>query len=225
MKRSMHFLSIALVTLMAAPALAQMRSRDYRQSQPVQRYVSPSVSSYSPSAGTPGTIVTIRGQNFARGTMVVYGGNLVTPTRVTASAITFAIPARSRSQSIALRVPGIRGDLSVGSFAVRSPAPPPRSYDPVWSLEQDLRSSRSNRRARSQRSLLQRWERAFLADRQVRNELALHAERTASLQRMLRLASHRRDASLRARINVAMARENARHQRQMQILRANFRFG
>jgi hypothetical protein len=196
MKRYIPIAALAALTMFAAPAAAQY-NRDHRSSSQALRSIS--VSDFSPKVGVAGTSVTIRGNNFVRGTRVVYDGRLITPTRITSTSITFTVPARSNSSRIALRVPNSRRDIAVGSFQVRA--------QPVV-----------NRRLTQQQ-----FERAFLADSRTRAELRLHNERMSRLNQMLRLAGELRDSSLQARIRVAIQSENNRHQRQMAQLRAQFR--
>jgi hypothetical protein len=199
MKRTFSIAALAALTMLAAPAAAQYspNNRDHRSNWQTP---SPSVSSFSPRIGTAGTAVTIQGRNFVRGTRVVYDGKLITPSRLTATSLTFTIPRGSNSSSIALRIPNARRDVAVGSFQVRVPPA-------------------VNSRVRQHRS-----ERAFLADSKTRSEVALHNGRMARLNQMLRLAGELRDASLQARIRVAISNERTRHQRQMASLRASFRY-
>jgi hypothetical protein len=200
MKRYIPIAALAALTMFAAPAAAQYspNNRDHRSTWQTSRAVS--VTNYSPRVGTAGTAITIQGRNFVRGTRVVYDGKLITPSRLTATSLTFTIPRGSKSSSIALRLPNTRRDVTVGSFQVRVP--------PVV----------------NSRVAQQRFERAFLADSKTRSELALHNGRMARLNQMLRLAIELRDSSLQARIRVAISNENNRHQRQMASLRASFRY-
>lgn len=158
----------------------------------------PSVRSYWPHAGAPGTTVTIYGHNFARSTKVIYGNTLVTPSRVTATSISFAVPRYARDASIALRAPNRRWDMSVGTFDVVRHAYPSYSYKTT------------------------RWRRAFLASAPVKAELSMHSLRMARLERMkLRTRSLR----LIARIDAAIRRENRRHATAMTELEVAFRLG
>lgn len=105
--------------------------------------------------------------------------------------------------------------------AKRAPRPfygaPARTHsDPVWKTEQELSKTRRSRRTGSAARLRTRWNRTFLVSPQVRAELELHARRIARLERMLRLAHYRQRAGLR--IQVAIWKENARHDRRMSRL-------
>lgn len=157
----------------------------------------PSVRGYWPHAGTAGTTVTIRGENFARATKVIYGGTLVIPRRVTGTSITFDVPRYASDASIALRAPNRRWDLRVGAFDV-----------------QEIYRSYPYKTAR--------WRRAFLASTPVKAELSMHSLRIARLERM---KLRTRSASLTVRINAAIRRENRRHATQMTELEVAFRLG
>lgn len=89
--------------------------------------------------------------------------------------------------------------------------------------EAELAASREQRRIESRASIRANWEAAFLADPQTAAELALHAQRLAKLQRMLRIAESVDNGKVVARIEVSMETEGNRHESRMSVLKANFK--
>lgn len=209
----------------------------------------PVVTGFTPRRGPAGTAVTIQGEHFGRGTTAVFGGSPVAST-VTPSAITFTVPPGASTGAIALRRPGTP-DLVVGTFRVRADRRGEaqrraleeqlrREAEAAWRARQAQRAadrtariealrqqeaalaqSRAERRAAQLVALRERWEQAFLRRPEVIAELALHAQRTAQLERMLRIAEAQKD-DLVVRIELLIRREAARHQQRMSDLRAAF---
>lgn len=210
------------------------------------------VSSYWPRKGAGGTLVTIRGQNFSEGTKVMLGNDPIQPKEVTPTQITFRIPPKSSgTQPVRLQVPNSRRLYVVGGFEVsdvdpvaerkRIEAERRRAAKQRWKerrkelaksreerrrrlaeREAELRETRERRRQERMAEVRARFRAAFLADPQTQAELALHAERIARLHRMLRLAEANADGNLVVRIEVALDRENQRHDTRMATLQSSF---
>jgi hypothetical protein len=87
------------------------------------------------------------------------------------------------------------------------------------------RATREQRRAERIAEIQARWKRAFLADDDTQDELTLHAQRMAEIVRMRDLADLTANAKLAVRIEVALSRENDRHDRRMTALQASFQAG
>lgn len=191
--------------------------------------------------------MTIHGQRFDPDVRVLFGGQPVTPTSVTPTSITFAIPAGSSGGLIQVRYPNLP-DLVAGAFEVAEAAAPPVVI-PVdtwraearrrWAerraqlaateaarlaalaaREETLRTTRAERRLQRLAAMRAEFEENFLAQEAAREELALHAERTARIGRMERLADARAAEALAVRIGILMQRETQRHQQRMDDLRA-----
>lgn len=210
------------------------------------------ISSYAPQKGKAGTAVTIRGKNFAPGTMVLVGDKQVKPTVLKDTKITFRIPKGSTgTESVRLQVPNSRRLFVVGGFEVanfdavaerkRREAERKRAAEERWKQRQkelaksakerrerlakreaELRESRERRRQERLAEIRARFRAAFLADAQTQAEMALHAQRVARLQRMLRLAEANASGALVVRIEVAIDRENQRHENRMGALESSF---
>jgi hypothetical protein len=208
------------------------------------------VTSFWPSSGPPGTLVTIRGQRFDPSVRLVLGGELVRATTVTPTSITFAVPPRSQGGLLLLREPR-HPDFVIGTFEVGRPLvrprPPPRAslrevarrrwldrrgqlaateaarLEALRAQEEALRLSRAERQRERRAAVRAEFERAFLDLQATQDELSLHAERGARLERMSRLAEARLDEALGVRIGVLLQREERRHQQRMNDLRAAFR--
>lgn len=209
------------------------------------------VTAFAPRSGPPGTVVTIHGQRFGPGFSLVVGGQPVVPTGVTPTSITFRMPRAMQNGLILLRQPN-RPDVMVGTFEVGR-APPPRRarhadfqdvarrrwterraqlaateaarLEALRAQEESLRVSRAERRRRRLAAMRADFEAALLALPAAKDELALHAERIARLDRMSRLAEARLDDRLGVRIDVLRQREEQRHQERMNDIRAAFRAG
>jgi hypothetical protein len=191
--------------------------------------------------------VTIHGQRFNPDVRVFFGGQPVTPSSVTPTSITFAVPASSTGGLIQVRYPNMQ-DLVVGSFEVaQAVAPPVVIPMDTWrdearrrwaerrallaateaarlaalaAQEEARRATRAERRLQRLAAMRAEFEQAFLAEEAAKEELALHAERTARIGRMERVADARIAEDLAVRIGVLMQRETQRHQRRMDDLRA-----
>jgi len=90
------------------------------------------------------------------------------------------------------------------------------AYETHW---KDLRARRAERRAKRLASYRAQWKANFLVNQQVRTELALHSDRMARLNQMMRLAEVDNLAKLVVRIQVAQTRETRRHKRRMITIR------
>jgi hypothetical protein len=88
--------------------------------------------------------------------------------------------------------------------------------------EEELANTREERRHQRIEAIRAKWEAAFLSSEEAQAEIALHAERMARLDRMRRLAEANDDGKLVVRIDVAIERENGRHDTRMETLKANF---
>ncbi len=204
------------------------------------------VSGFWPREGRPGTKVIIRGENFADGTVVLLGDAELAGARVSPNRIEVAIPRAAAAGMISLRVPGRHRGLAVGSFAVTKKAAPKR---PTWrteaekrwnerrkkfaktraereaalqAQEQQLAATREQRRQQRIAARRAQFEADFLADADTVAELELHADRSARLQRILRLASADDMKAIGVRVEIAIAKEDARHDARMKDLRAAF---
>ncbi len=204
------------------------------------------VSGFWPRQGRPGTKVIIRGENFANGTAVLLGDTELTGARVSPNQIEVAIPRRATAGMLTLRAPGAHRAFAVGSFEVTAKAPPKR---PVWRTdaekrwterrrhfakseaerlaalqaeEAQLAATREQRRQERIAARRAKFEADFLAAPDTVVELELHADRMARLQRMLRLASADDMKGIGVRVEIAIARENSRHDMRMNDLRAAF---
>jgi hypothetical protein len=80
-------------------------------------------------------------------------------------------------------------------------------------------SQRYAREAESRRLLEARWGQEFYYRPECRYEIALDANRTARLERIIDIANDNHDLALAARARNILARENARHAREMIALR------
>ncbi len=198
--------------------------------QPVQPL--PTVLSYAPLTGPAGTTVTVVGRNFEAGTYVTYDGKLLAPSLITNRKLEFAIPAGASDGVISIRGPSARAATTVGAFDVVTPKPAPTwgvnvNANASWrvrfdSSERERVQSRRGRRANRAKQYQQRWRRAFLRDTKTQAELTLHARRIAKLERMKRIATARDNARLARRIDIAIKRENLRHDRKMTQLEQAF---
>jgi hypothetical protein len=210
------------------------------------------VSNFGPRQGPPGTEVTIRGRGLDRDVALSFGGRELRPRRVTPTAVTFVVPPQSTSGPILFRPRGAP-DVVVGMFEVTPQPPPRMRRDERRAMrraeaerrwrerqatlaateaarwealrreEERLRQTREERRRRRVLELHGRFDRAFLAQPAVMDELALHAERIARLDRMQRLADVEKNTRLAVRVQVLRAEEEERHQARMADLRALYR--
>ena len=83
-------------------------------------YLPPSVTSFSPSSGTPGTSVTINGANFLNASAVRFNGVSAAYTVNTVTRITATVPAGASSGTISVTAPA-GGGSSATSFNVLVP--------------------------------------------------------------------------------------------------------
>ena len=208
------------------------------------------VSDFTPREGPAGTIVTIHGRHFGRNLTLVYGDQTLAPTSMTEDTITFAVPRQAGENLIVLRRAG-RPDVAVGTFAQAERARPydrdrlraerRAAAERRWQARQRalaksaaereaalqreeaaLRQAREARRQQRMAALRTQWEQKFLAQEDVREELALHADRSARLSRALRLAEARNNGGLAIRIQVLIDTETARHDRRMADLKTAY---
>jgi hypothetical protein len=205
----------------------------------------PIVSNYWPMKGEPNTKVVIRGENFAADTSVVWGTTTISTVHVAPTEITFTVPKDAKSGRITLRHNG-HSDLAVGTFEVahldpsdakRADADREHAAESAWKdrqkaiskdraardkdlakQEHDLEASRDQRREKEATEVRARWQQPALYDPDVQAELTLHAKRMADLERMDRLAAARADGKLDVRVQIAIAKENDRHQQRMTTL-------
>ncbi len=82
----------------------------------------PVISGLSPASGAPGTVITVSGTGFASGQVVKFGETVVTPTAVSATALTLVVPTALADGAYKVTVDGVE---SASSFALSNPVPPP----------------------------------------------------------------------------------------------------
>jgi len=210
----------------------------------------PTVSSYWPSKGKAGQRVMIRGRNFSPDTRVIWGPDEVRAAKVKDDVIEFQVPPTAQSATILLKGKGGR-DLIVGNFEVanydaeadarRIEADRVAAAQVAWSTQQakwakdqaarqaaldadwqQREQTREQRREQRIQEIHAKWQAAFLADEETQSELTLHAERTAELTRAKDVASVTANQKLGVRIDVALGRENDRHDQRMGALQAAF---
>jgi hypothetical protein len=97
----------------------------------------PTVSSFTPSSGSPGSAVTISGSGFTGATAVTFNGTVATFTVVSDSAITATVPTSATTGPIAVTTPAGTG-TSQGSFTVTSS--PSSSYYSLVTADPALRA-------------------------------------------------------------------------------------
>jgi hypothetical protein len=184
----------------------------------------------------------------------VYAGKAVKGAKVTATQIKFQVPKDATTGLIALRA-GKARDLSVGTFEVVPKYDPEaerkkaeeearKKAEAAVAARQkqlakeraereaalqkryeELSATREQRRAARAAEIRARWALAFLADPDTQDELALHAQRIAELERMRDLAELTADSKLALRVEMLRTREDERHQQRMTALEAAFRAG
>ena len=85
----------------------------------------PTITSFSPASGLPGTVVTVTGTNFTGATaLTLNGGAVASFTVVSATQITFTVPVAATSGTIAVTTPGGMA-TSATAFTVLLPNPVP----------------------------------------------------------------------------------------------------
>ncbi len=223
----------------AAPAIASAApSHEWKLDRPV-------VSRFWPAKGDPGTKVTIHGQNFTTDSVVVWGGATVPGAHVTPTEISFTVPHDAKTGELEVRE-GPR-DLPVGTYDVehydaardqaKLDADRRQQAELVWKTRQstlakdaaargadlakrehDLEATRDKRREVEMSELRTKWRAPALANPDVQAELTLHGQRVAELDRMDRLATAKADGKIAVRIQVALAKENDRHEQRMSTL-------
>jgi hypothetical protein len=77
----------------------------------------PTVSSFAPSSGAVGTVVTVNGTNMASASAVSFGGVATAPATVSATQVKAAVPAGARTGQVGVTNPGGTGS-SVATFKV-----------------------------------------------------------------------------------------------------------
>jgi len=89
----------------------------------------PAISSFAPSSGGAGTLVTIAGTNLAGATSVTFGGAGAGFTQVSPTELTATVPAAAVTGPIAVTAPGGTATSST-AFTVTAPVPPSESPNP-----------------------------------------------------------------------------------------------
>jgi IPT/TIG domain len=221
-----------------------------RGGRPPYRGPKPIIIDYWPRHGSVGTEVTIHGRRFGSQLQVLFGNQVITPSRRADNFLTFKVPRHRGDAFVSLRVSGWR-DLPIGRFDVsgrnaqlereRRREARRVSAERWWQArrrqiarnaaareaalraeEARLAREREARRKRRIAELRRRWEQRFLVQQDVRVELALHAERNARLERMLRLAEAGDFGPLAIRIRMMVDFEEMRHQQRMDDLKAAY---
>jgi hypothetical protein len=219
----------------------------------VWRLERPTVSSYWPVKGKPGSRIVIRGRNFPASTAVMWGDQQLNGAKVTPTEIVVAVPANASNGTLLLRTDRSPRALIVGNFEVvdgydaaaeaarvaeearkraeaqwierqrqlaKDRAARQAAYDQRW---RELAETRESRRLARLTELRAQWEAAFLADPSTQDELTLHAQRSAELDRAKEVAELSENGKLVVRIGVAQSREDDRHRDRMQALHDSFR--
>ena len=89
----------------------------------------PTISSFAPTSGGGGTLVTIAGTNLAGATSVTFGGSSAGFTQVSPTELTATVPVAVTTGPIAVTTPGGVATSS-SAFTVTAPAPPSESPNP-----------------------------------------------------------------------------------------------
>ncbi len=229
------------------PEIRDHHRREWKLERPV-------VGSYWPIKGKAGSRIVIRGRNFPDDAIVLWNGNPIRGARVRPNHIAFFIP-RDAATSGAIAVRTSRRDLPVGTFEVaadfdaaaelkkqeeerrQAALAAVKARNAKLAANRAARraairkrieeriASRDERRRKRLEEIRARWQNAFLADPEVQDELTLHAQRSADLARMSEIADLKGDSKAAVRIEVARQREDARHDRRMDTLKANFKGG
>ncbi len=211
----------------------------------------PVVSSYWPARGKPGAHVVIRGRNFPPDIEVMWAGTHVAAAKIKPEEIVFDIPAGAATGEIVLHREHGRA-LPVGQFEVVATGDPEaearkldderhKQAEQEWAArqhelakdraareaaevkqDQELDTTREQRREARIAELRAKWDAAFLADPDTQAELTLHAQRVAELARAKEVAELKADGKLAVRVDVATSRENDRHDQRMTALKAGF---
>ena len=225
------------------PSEREHHHREWKLDRPV-------VSSYWPIKGKVGSRIVIHGRNFPADTSVIWNGDQINGANVTPEEIVVAVPPGAATGAILLRT-GHR-DLWVGNYEVAAnydaEAEARRIAEEAriraqqdWDTrqhalakdraarqaayerrQQELDTSREQRRQDRMRELRAKWESAFLADPDTQAEMTLHAQRVAEIERMREIADLTENGKLAVRIGVASSREDQRHQDRMAALHDAF---
>ena len=83
----------------------------------ISTVATPSITKFTPTSGTVGTTVTIKGQNLLGATAIVFDGTPSTITSDTATKIVTTVPAGATSGRIHVTVPAGTA-ISSGTFTV-----------------------------------------------------------------------------------------------------------
>jgi hypothetical protein len=107
-----------------------------KKEDPAVTPASPSISSFSPASGMPGTSVTVTGTNFTGATAVLLATVAAnTFTVVSATSLTFIVPAGAASGPIAITTPvGTASSTTFTVTAVPATAPTITSFSPTSAL-------------------------------------------------------------------------------------------
>ena len=209
----------------------------------------PLITDYFPRLGPAGTVVTVQGRHFGDDLHITVGGTRVELKNVRRRQLEFEIPRGVEGEHlIVVRGPRGR-DVVVGQFEVVKHRHPGDDRRKMWRerrtraerrwkerqrqlakdraarlaelrrQEEEMAREREERRRKRREALRAKWEAQFLATADVRAEMAIHAERMARLNRMLRLAEVDGHGGLAVRIHVLMDAEDARHEQRMKDLR------
>lgn len=207
----------------------------------------PVVSGFSPASGQVDTEVVVRGRRFDERVEVLVDGLPAAHVTIEPEAIGFRVPKGATNGLIVLRHPNARREVIVGRIDLSGEAPKidrearrrerraraeARWQERRAKLEADrearmkalaerraeLAATRAERRAKRLEELRAAWQAKVLADPQVQAELALHAERTARIQRALALAAAADRGELVVRLEIVADREDERHARRMKLL-------
>ena len=211
----------------------------------------PVISSYWPARGKVGTRIVIRGKNLPADATVLWAGAPIRAARVLPDQIVLEVPPGATTGELSVRT-GRRRDLAVGTFEVvasydaeaearKLEEERRKRAEAAWAerqkqlakdraaREEDARrrdaeraANREQRRAERAAALRARWDRAFLADPETQDELTLHAQRVAELERMREVAELQSNGKLVVRIGIAQTREDERHEQRMAALKAAF---
>ena len=221
---------------------------DHRHEWRIER---PTIASYWPTKGKPGTRVTIKGLNIPNDASVVFDGKRIMGAMVKPTLVAFQIPPDATNGMIAIHTAHGR-DLAVGSFEVKAgydaeaeakklEAERQKAAQAAWAAqqsklakdraarqaaieqrEQERAANREQRREQRVAEIRAKWQAAFLADPNTQDELTLHAQRVAELTRMKDMAELTANAKVGVRVDIAMQKENDRHQQRMQALHDAF---
>jgi hypothetical protein len=209
----------------------------------------PTVSSYWPDKGKAGSRVVVHGRNFSQETRVMWGPDEVRAAKVQDDRIEFRVPDSATSATIILKNGG--RDLIVGNFEVanydadadarRIETERQAAAQAAWTASQsrmakdaaarqaaldqhwnELDGNREQRRQQRVQEIRAKWQAAFLGDPDTQDELTMHAERVAELTRAKDVAGVTNNQKLGIRIDIALAKENDRHDQRMASLQTGF---